>query len=348
VTELCSLLAALASLPMSSSKGSIPKDCSSGFLQVVKADRSFAKVLRSTSGEVVVSVGPQLLLSQEINLLPMANRVELVVRSAWDCSKEDNGFSAPPQVKEAALGRRKKRKHLGFLSLGLGLGKLGLGFPGFVFRSGSGLVFGSGSGFGSVGPIFRLVSEPSVFSHQDLAKASMESSMVVNEQFRLEEAASMVFDGEEASSTMFDEHICLKETSTTVSNCSDDGLGSSTMSAFSNLANEGPGSSTVSTFSTMSSGYAKFDLTGAADSARKDSQAWFFGWLRAGVQHDERLLAKLEVIVENTSHANPVVPSLDRSKDMLLMQEELASLGVARRQDMAIAWVQALSGKGDM
>jgi Na+-transporting methylmalonyl-CoA/oxaloacetate decarboxylase gamma subunit len=40
------------------------------------------------------------------------------------------------------------------------------------------------------------------------------------------------------------------------------------------------------------------------DSARKDMQAWFFGWLRAGVQHDERLLAKLEVIVKNSSLAN--------------------------------------------
>jgi hypothetical protein len=53
----------------------------------------------------------------------------------------------------------------------------------------------------------------------------------------------------------------------------------------------------VSAFLTGSSGYAEFDLTMAAttakpfdDSARKYSQAWFFGWLRAGVQHDERLL----------------------------------------------------------
>ncbi|KAE8077104.1 hypothetical protein FH972_015702 [Carpinus fangiana] len=75
------------------------------------------------------------------------------------------------------------------------------------------------------------------------------------------------------------------------------------------------------------------------DSARKDTQAWFFGWLRAGVQHDERLLAKLEMIVENTSRANLAVPSPDRSTDMLQMQEELASLDAARRQDMATAWV---------
>jgi hypothetical protein len=33
------------------------------------------------------------------------------------------------------------------------------------------------------------------------------------------------------------------------------------------------------------------------------------------VQHDERLLAKLEVIVEKTSRANLAVPSPDRSMD---------------------------------
>jgi hypothetical protein len=77
------------------------------------------------------------------------------------------------------------------------------------------------------------------------------------------------------------------------------------------------------------------------DFARKDTQSWFFGWPRVGVQHDERLLAKLEVIVKNSSHANLVVPSPDRSTDML---EELASLDAVRRQDLATAWVQALSG----
>jgi hypothetical protein len=116
----------------------------------------------------------------------MVNRAKVVVRFAWDCSEVDNGFSAPPKVKVVALGRRKKRKQLGFLSWGLGLGKLGLGFPGFVSGSGFRSVFslGSSSVFGP-GPVFGLVfesgSRSSVFSRHDLAEASMESSMVVNE-----------------------------------------------------------------------------------------------------------------------------------------------------------------------
>ena len=136
-----------------------------------------------------------------------------------------------------------------------------------------------------------------------------------------------------------------------MSDCSDEGSGSWTVSVFSDFADEGSGSSTVSTLSTD----VVLDLSGDATtakpfdvSARKDTQAWFFGWQRAGVQHDERLLAKLEVIVEKTSRANLAVPSPDHSMDMLQMQEELVSLDAARRQDMAIAWVQALSGKGDM
>jgi hypothetical protein len=103
----------------------------------------------------------------------MANKVELVACSAWDCSEVENGFSAPLLVKVVALGRRKTRKYLGFLCLGLGLGKLGLGFPGLVFGSGSGLVSVSfsrpvfSSGSVSVGPISglvsRLVSKSSMF-----------------------------------------------------------------------------------------------------------------------------------------------------------------------------------------
>jgi hypothetical protein len=112
----------------------MPEERSSGSLQVVKAGRSYAEVLHSPSSEAVVSVGPKLFSSQEIDLLPMANRAELVVCAVWDCSEEENGCSVPPQVKAAALGRRKMRKCLGFLSLGLGLGKLGLGFPRFCFR----------------------------------------------------------------------------------------------------------------------------------------------------------------------------------------------------------------------
>ena len=96
VSELRSLLAALASSPGSSSVGSILEERSSGSLQTVKAGRLYAEVLRSPSGEAVVSVGPKLLSSQEIDLLPMANRVELMVRAAWDCSKVQNGCSVPP------------------------------------------------------------------------------------------------------------------------------------------------------------------------------------------------------------------------------------------------------------
>jgi hypothetical protein len=59
--------------------------------------------------------------------------------------------------------------------------------------------------------------------------------MVVDEQIRLEEAALMVFDGEEASSMVFDEQIRLEEASSTVSDCSDEGSRSSTASAFQTL-----------------------------------------------------------------------------------------------------------------
>jgi hypothetical protein len=138
VSELHSWLAALDSAPGSSLEGSMPEERSCGSLQVVKAGRSYAEVLHSPSGKAVVSVGPKHFLSQEIDLLLMANRAELVVHAVWDCSKEENGCSVPPQVKVAALGRRKMRKCLGFLSLGLGLGKLGLHFHGFVSGSGSG------------------------------------------------------------------------------------------------------------------------------------------------------------------------------------------------------------------
>jgi hypothetical protein len=96
----------------------------------------------------------------------------------------------------------------------------------------------------------------------------------------------------------------------------------------------------------LSPGYVENDLIGAATvvkplavSARKDSQAWFFGWLRAGVQHDEKLLAKLDVIVERTSCAKLDALSPDRSMEMLRMQEKLASLDVESRQAMATSWL---------
>jgi hypothetical protein len=80
----------------------------------------------------------------------------------------------------------------------------------------------------------------------------------------------------------------------------------------------------------LSIGFVESDSFGDAteekpldDSFRKDMQAWFFGWLRAGVQHDKKLLAKLEVIVENSSRANLAVPSPARPTDILRMQEKL-------------------------
>jgi hypothetical protein len=238
VTELRSLLAALDSSPGFSVEGSVLEDRSSGSFQVDKAGRMFAEVLRSPSGEAVVPVGPQLLSTQEIDFLPMANRVELVVRSAWDCFEVDHGFTVTPQVKAVALGRRKKRKQLGFLGLGLGFGNLGLGLSGFAFGSGPGLVsnsvFGSGyrSAFGlgsrSVVPISGSDIGSIAFSRPDLA----ESSMVADEQVRLVEAALMVFDGEEAALTMCDEQFRFEESTSMVSDCSDECSGTSTVSSF--------------------------------------------------------------------------------------------------------------------
>jgi hypothetical protein len=53
------------------------------------------------------------------------------------------------------------------------------------------------------------------------------------------------------------------------------------------------------------------------------------------VQHDEKLLAKLDVIAERTSCAKLDALSLDRSMEMLGMQEKLASMGDESRQAMA-------------
>jgi hypothetical protein len=76
-----------------------------------------------------------------------------------------------------------------------------------------------------------------------------------------------------------------------------------------------------------------------AVSARKDSQAWFFGWVRASVQHDEKLLAKLDVIEERTRRAKLDALSPDRTIEMLQMREKLASMDVEWGQALATAWL---------
>jgi hypothetical protein len=81
-----------------------------------------------------------------------------------------------------------------------------------------------------------------------------------------------------------------------------------------------------------SPGFAENDL-------RKESQAWFFGWVRDCVQHDEKLLAKLDFVVERMSRAklDPLAP--DHSSVMLQTREKLASLDAETRQALAIAWL---------
>jgi hypothetical protein len=95
-----------------------------------------------------------------------------------------------------------------------------------------------------------------------------------------------------------------------------------------------------------SPGFAKNERIGVvsvakpqAISAREDSQAWFFGWVRASVQDDEELLAKLDVIEERTRRAKLDALSPDRSKEMLQLREKLASMDVERGQALATAWL---------
>jgi hypothetical protein len=57
------------------------------------------------------------------------------------------------------------------------------------------------------------------------------------------------------------------------------------------------------------------------------------------VQHDEKLLAILDVIVERMSRAKLNDLSLDRSTEMLRMREKLASMDVESRQAMATFWL---------
>jgi hypothetical protein len=76
-----------------------------------------------------------------------------------------------------------------------------------------------------------------------------------------------------------------------------------------------------------------------AVSARKDSQAWFFGWVRASVQHDEKLLAKLDVIEERSRRTKVDALSPNRTIEMMQMQEKLASMDAERVQALAFAWL---------
>ena len=57
------------------------------------------------------------------------------------------------------------------------------------------------------------------------------------------------------------------------------------------------------------------------------------------MQHDEKLLAKLDVIVERTSCAKLDALSPDRSTEMMQMREKLVSLDVESRQAMATSWL---------
>jgi hypothetical protein len=226
--------------------------------------------------------------------------------SAWDCFEMESGFSSPIPVRVTALDRRKKRKRLGFLCLGLGLGKLGLGYPGSV--SGSSVIFCPD--LSPISSTIFVLGPISLTTSEDLLPVAKESSTV--------------FDISDECSSISYNCLSISDKCSSISDeCS-------------------------------SPGYAKNDLIGAATvakplaiSARKDLQAWFFGWLRAGLQHDEKLLAKLDVIVERTSHAKLDALSPDCSTKMLRMQEKLASLDVESRQAVATSWLnlQAQSGK---
>jgi hypothetical protein len=58
------------------------------------------------------------------------------------------------------------------------------------------------------------------------------------------------------------------------------------------------------------------------------------------VQHDEKLLAILDVIVERTSHAKLDALSSVSSTEMLQMREKLASIDAESRQAMATSWLR--------
>jgi hypothetical protein len=112
VSELRSWLAVLDSAPGSSSEGSVPEERSSDFHQGFKTGRTFAEALCSHSGELAEAFGSHSLSSQEIDLLPMANRVELGYEGnpgVRECLELECGTPVTPPVRVADQGRRKKR-----------------------------------------------------------------------------------------------------------------------------------------------------------------------------------------------------------------------------------------------
>jgi hypothetical protein len=57
------------------------------------------------------------------------------------------------------------------------------------------------------------------------------------------------------------------------------------------------------------------------------------------VQHDEKLFAKLDVIVKRTNRTKLDALSPDRSTEMLRMREKPASMNVESWQAMATSWL---------
>jgi hypothetical protein len=201
------------------------------------------------------------------------------------------------------------------------------------------------------GSLSMMSSYSTVFDEQSLRSEVSGSSLTVTSLLSVSLTSSVWTDDDGSSTVVFGtlEPVLSIGFAESLTKFADDG--SSTEAA-------DDGSSTVVPVTlepVLSTGFAESDCFGDAtaekpldDSFRKDMQAWFFGWLRAAVQHDKKLLAKLEVIVENTSRANLAIPPPARSTNMLRMREKLESFDAARMQDMAIVWVQALSGQGDM
>jgi hypothetical protein len=167
VSELRSWLAVLDSVPGSSSGESVPEERSSGSLQEVISGRSYAEVLRSPSGEAAVSVGPNLVSSVLLDLLPVSTCCERVLdgdglrfatRSNPDRTSPRSllilefpkvpfiffGFKGVTAAAAGELGRHsiRRRIRVGFLGQGL--------VSGFGRHFKSGLDQGAESGSGLI------------------------------------------------------------------------------------------------------------------------------------------------------------------------------------------------------